>query len=390
MQRLLYGADWDENGICQALRAQSGRQLGWEPGIGVIDESGFVKKGECSAGVARQYCGRVGKVENCQVGVYLGYVAPQGHALLDRELYLPKEWCTDPVRREKAKIPASVSFATKPQLALQMLERAWAEGLPIAWVVGDSTYGNSPDLRTAIAKAGRYYVMEIPKTARVRTDSQAAWQTVAALTVALPADAWTRYALNLSEQGLRWYDWTAQRVASATDDLGEQWLLVRRSVSEPLDFTYCLSHAARETPLHVLAEVAGSRYHIEHLLEEAKGSTGLADYEVRTYPSWYRHMTLALMAHTWLTLLRQTDAQKNAPFATLLVTAQCSGISSSAQYLLAHATPDPMVSPPVVALATSQTDGCRPFSVPSRAGDSSLACAIHATYSVEEVTDTRG
>ena len=313
LQRLLYGADWDADSACRELRAQSVGQLGSAPGIGVIDESGFVKKGECSAGVARQYCGRVGKVENCQVGVYLGYVAPQGHALLDRELYLPKAWCDDALRRERAKIPESVTFATKPQLALRMLQRAWVEGLPVQWVVGDSTYGNSPDLRTAIAEAGRYYVMEIPKTARIRTDSQSAWQTVAALTAALPADAWTRYALNLGEQGLRWYDWTAQRVASATDDLGQQWLLVRRSVNEPLDFTYCLSNAPRETSLSVLAEVAGSRYHIEHLLEEAKGTTGLADYEVRSYPSWYRHMTLALMAHTWLTLLRQADAQKKRP-----------------------------------------------------------------------------
>jgi SRSO17 transposase len=322
MQRLLYGADWDENGMCQALRAQTIGQLGQQPGIGVIDESGFVKKGDCSAGVGRQYCGRVGKVDNCQVGVYLGYVAPQGHALVDRELYLPEEWCNDPGRRKKAKIPGAVSFATKPQLALRMLERAWAEGLPIQWVVGDSTYGNSPSLRTAIARTGRYYVMEIPKTARVRTDRDAAWQTVEALTAALPTEAWTRYALNLAEQGLRWYDWTALRVESATDELSEQWLLVRRSVTEPLDFTYCLSNAPRETPLHVLAEVAGSRYHIEHLLEEAKGTTGLADYEVRTYPSWYRHMTLALMAHAWLTLLRQADAQKNTPAAPLLVTAK--------------------------------------------------------------------
>ena len=309
MQRLLYGADWDEEGVCQALRAQSVGQLGRQPGIAVIDESGFVKKGECSAGVARQYCGRLGKVENCQVGVSLGYVASQGHALLDRALYLPKEWCTDPTRRAQAKIPLSVTFATKPQLALRMLERAWAEGLAVQWVVGDSSYGNSPALRTAIAKAGRSYVMEIPKTARVRTASQSAWQTVEALTTALPTDAWTRYALNLAEQGLRWDDWTTQRVASATGNLGEQWLLVRRSVYAPLDFTYCLSNAPPDIPLHVLADVAGSRYHIEHRLEEAKGTTGLADYEVRTYPSWYRHMTWALMAHTWLTRLRPANAQ---------------------------------------------------------------------------------
>ena len=322
LQRLLSGADWDADAVCQQLRAVIVAQMGYEPGIGVIDESGFVKKGQCSVGVKRQYCGRVGKIENCQVGVYLGYVAPQGHALIDRELYLPQDWCADPDRRAQAKVPETVTFATKPQVAQRLLERSWAEGIPMQWVVGDSTYGNAPALREAIAASGRYYVLEIPKSAHVHVDAQPA-QTVETLVATFPDTAWQRYALNLGEQGVRWSDWAAQRVASTTDSLGEQWLLVRRTVAEPPDTSYFLSNAPAQTSLETLAQVGGSRYHVQHLLEEAKGSAGLAQYEVRHWQSWYRHMTLALMAHAWLTLLRHTDAQKKSAAPAFLVLAEC-------------------------------------------------------------------
>lgn len=321
LQHLLYGADWDAEAVCQQVRAVVAQQMGYEPGVGVIDESGFVKKGVCSAGVKRQYCGRVGKIENCQVGVYLGYIAPHGHALLDRELYVPQEWCEDAVRRAKAKIPNALTFQTKPALALQMLQRAWAEGIPLQWVVGDSAYGNASTLREAIAAAGRYYALEIPKSARIRS-ATGVLETVEAFSVSLPTVAWTRCALSLSEQGLRESDWTAQRIVSATDALGEQWLLVRRSPSTPADITYFLSNAPVHTDLDTLVAVAVARYHVEPLLEEAKGTAGLAHYEVRHWHSWYRHMTLALLAHTWLTTLRHDDAQKKSAPAALLALAQ--------------------------------------------------------------------
>jgi SRSO17 transposase len=321
MEYLLYGADWEENALCQQLRVVVTDEMGYEPGIGVVDESGFVKKGKCSAGVKRQYCGRVGKIENCQVGVYLGYIAPGGHALIDRELYLPKDWCADPVRRAKAKIPEMVTFATKPELALRMLERAWAEGLPMHWVVGDSTYGHAPTFREAIAATGRCYVLEIPKSASVQVGGVTA-RSVDSVVASVPDTAWSRYALNLSEQGLRWSDWTALRVIAPTDRLGEQWLVVRRTVDEPPDTTYFLSNAPADTPLETLAQVGGTRYHVEHLLEEAKGTAGLGQYEVRYWHSWYRHMTLALIAHTWLTVLRHADAQKKSRPAAFLAAVQ--------------------------------------------------------------------
>ena len=159
LQRLLYEVPWEADGVCGQMRQRVIEQIGYEPGIGVIDESGFIKKGDKSAGVGRQYCGRVGKVANCQVGVFLSYATPLGAAFLDRALYVPQAWFDDRQRCQAAKIPDTVTFQTKPQLAQAMLECAWAEGVPLQWVVADTLYGNAPALRNAIHQAGRYYVL---------------------------------------------------------------------------------------------------------------------------------------------------------------------------------------------------------------------------------------
>jgi len=161
LQRLLYEVPWDADALCEQQREVVIEQLGYEPGIGLIDESGFIKKGDQSAGVARQYCGRIGKVDNCQVGVFLGYATPLGAAFLDRSLYIPEQWFADRERCRAAKIPDAVAFQTKPQLAATMLERAWSEGIPLQWVVADTLYGNSPQFRNSIEQAGRYYVLGI-------------------------------------------------------------------------------------------------------------------------------------------------------------------------------------------------------------------------------------
>ncbi len=312
MQRLLYEAKWEADEVCQKYRELVASELGYAPGIGVIDESGFEKKGQQSAGVQRQWCGRLGKVENCQVGVFLGYVAPLGHAFLDRELYLPQSWCEDLERREKARIPASVTFQTKPQLALRMLERAWSEGIAMQWVVGDSVYGNSPDLRNAIHHSGRYYVLEIPCTNRVYQAGNATAMSVQALAESFVTSDWERMAFGRGEKGLCFYDWAALRVSAPTDTIGEQWLLIRRSVGDKIETTYALSNTSADTPLEELVAVALARHPIEQLLQEAKSEAGLADYEVRYWHSWYRHITLALMAHTWLTLIRHKQREKKS------------------------------------------------------------------------------
>jgi SRSO17 transposase len=302
LQRLLYEALWDAEAVCGRLRGVIRQRIGYVPGIGVVDESGFVKKGSQSVGVKRQYCGRVGQVENCQVGVFLGYVAPQAHALLDRELYLPREWCADGSRRRAAKVPDRVVFRTKPQLAQLMLARAWAEGIEMQWVSADTTYGNSAPLRDFIHQQGRFYVMGVTSNKWVALPGEEQLKKLRAVVDEVPDSVWERLAVGFGEKGLDPYDWVAQRLSLPTDSVGEQWLLVRRSVADPTQRKYFVSNAPPDTPLWLLVQVAAARHHVEELLEEARSHVGLAEYEVRHWHSWYRHMTLAMMAHTWLTL----------------------------------------------------------------------------------------
>ncbi len=317
LQRLLNEGQWDAAAVCQRLRQSVIGELGDEPGVGVIDESGVVKWGKKSAGVARQYCGRVGKVENCQVGVYLGYVAPTGAALLDRELYLPEAWCVDRARCRAAKIPDDVPFRTKPELAQTMLERAWEEGIALQWVVGDTLYGNSPGLRDAIDRQERYYVLAIGTQHHVLTSDQSPL-ALNTLRQHIPATAWELMCFHLGERGPIWYEWTALRVRMPNDTVGEQWLLLQRTLDTPAEYTFHLSHAPAETPLPDLAAVALARHPIEEVIEEVKSEVGLADYEVRHWHGWYRHITLVLLAHTWLKLIQHHQREKkSAPHLAL-------------------------------------------------------------------------
>lgn len=313
LQRLLNEAQWEDRMVRGQLRAVINEQIGYEPGIGVLDESGFVKWGQHSAGVARQYCGRLGKVENCQVGVFLGYVTPTGAALLDCQLYLPQAWCEDRERCRAANIPNAVPFQTKPQIAQRMLEQAWAEGLPLQWVVGDTLYGNSPGLREAIHQQGRYYVLEIGSQHRVTLAASGQRVTLDALSPSLTADDWQQLCFRVGEQGLLTYDWQAQRVSLSDDPLTEQWLLIQRSLETTPTLRFYLSNAPLETPLTDLVAVALSRHSIEELLGEAKSQVGMADYEVRHWHGWHRHMTLVLLAHTWLKLIQHTEREKKSP-----------------------------------------------------------------------------
>jgi len=312
LQRVLNEALWDADTVCQTLRQVIIDQIGYEPGIGVIDESGFAKWGQKSVGVARQYCGRLGKVENCQVAVYLGYVSATGAAFLDRELYLPQAWCEDQDRRRAAKIPDTVAFQSKPQLAQTMLERAWQEGIPLQWVVGDTLYGNSPSLREAIHGQNRYYVMAIGSHHHVIQLGEAQPIGLTTLLQSLPASVWEEMCFRISEKGLIWHEWTAVPVMMPNDNIGEQWLLIQRTVDHEPVYTFYLSNAAKETSLATLATVAVSRHPIEELLEEAKGEIGMADYEVRHWHGWYRHMTLVMLAHTWLKLLQHQQREKKS------------------------------------------------------------------------------
>ena len=310
IQRLLYEAKWNDREVRHKLRQITAVRLGYKPGVGVIDESGFVKKGDQSAGVQRQWCGRLGKVDNCQVAVFLGYVTPFGNAFLDCELYLPKKWCEDAERRKKAQIPDEITFHTKPEIALKMLEQAWSEDISMKWIAGDTAYGNSPQLRNAINNNNRYYVMDIPSTNTVFLKGKSDAIAVRDIAQQLPDKDWDQMAFAFGEAGMCFDDWSALRVTAPTDEIGEQWLVIRRSLGGKVEHSYSLSNAPADTPLSELVAVKLSRHSIEQLLEEAKSEIGLADYEVRHWHSWYRHITLSLMGHTWLSLIRYDQREK--------------------------------------------------------------------------------
>lgn len=312
LQRVLNEALWEFTELLCQLRQGTHERRGYEPGIGVLDESGYVKWGDKSAGVARQYCGRLGKVENCQVGVFLGYVVPTGAAFLDCQLYLPQAWCDDRERCRAAKIPAEVVFQTKPQIAQAMLERAWSEGIAMQWVVGDSLYGNSPGLRDAIHQQERFYVMAIGAQHQVIPAATGQKTALSAVRASLPEANWERLCFRIGEKGLIGYEWTALRVIMSNDAVGEQCLLIQRTLDDDPDYTFWLSNAPTQTPLVDLVAVALSRHPIESLLQEAKSEVGMADYEVRHWQGWHRHMALVMIAHTWLKLLQHDQREKKS------------------------------------------------------------------------------
>lgn len=320
-QRLLYRVPWDADQARDELERFVVETLGHPEGIGVADETGFLKKGSQSVGVKRQYTGTAGKVENCQVGVFLVYVTPKGKTFLDRRLYLPQEWCEDAVRRQKAKVPEEVVFRTKPQLAGEMLQHAWRQGVPMRWVTGDEVYGDSPEFRDIIrAQPGCDYVLAVSANTPVWTERPAAGsvppaQGVAEVVAAWPEEAWQRLVVAEGEKGPRIYDWAYGRVVEKRKDQPgpDAWLLARRSPDDPTDIAYYLSSAAEDTPLLVLAQVASSRHAVEQVIEEGKGEAGLDEYEVRSWHSWHRHITLSMMAHAWLVSIRCRAAEKGGP-----------------------------------------------------------------------------
>jgi len=337
MQRLLYRVAWDADAAQDRLQRYVVEHFGDPDAIGVVDETSVPKKGSASVGVQRQYCGALGKIENCQVATLLTYASGRGHAFLDRRLFLPEAWATDAQRRARAKVPPAVVFQTKAQQARAMLEHAWQQGVPMRWVAGDEVYGADPDLRDAIAATGRWYVLAVTSATTVwtgwpqrrvppgrgmgRPPTRAQWhpagQPVAAVAQGWPAAQWQRFAVAEGEKGPRVYDWAAVRIVEsrAGRPHRDAWLLVRRSVSEPTELAYYLSNAPADTALRALARIVATRYTVEQCIEEAKGEVGLDHYEVRHYHSWYRHVTLALMAHTWLAVVRSQVAEKGGPLA---------------------------------------------------------------------------
>jgi len=334
-QRLLYKVDWSADAARDRLLEFTIEVFGEEDAIGVVDETGFIKRGQHSVGVKRQYSGTAGKIENCQIGTFLSYATTKGHVFLDRRLYLPEEWCNDPERRVQAKVPEDVVLQTKPEQAMAMLKYAWQAGVPMRWVAGDEVYGDSTKLRDLVAGSGRLYVLavqtatpvwterppvvepESQKRGRPRTkvrlaEGAPAATTVQAVTASWSERRWQRLTVAEGEKGLITYDWACQRIVEARDGLpgADGWLIARRSISKPTEIAYYLSNAPIDTPLLKLAQVASTRYTVEQCIEEAKGETGLDEYEVRYWHSWHRHITLSMMAHAWLASVRYQATEK--------------------------------------------------------------------------------
>jgi SRSO17 transposase len=316
MQRLIASAAWDADAVRDDLRAYVVERLGDPGGVLIVDETGFLKKGDQSAGVQRQYSGTAGRIDNCQVGVFLAYASPRGHAFLDRELYLPVEWCADRARCAAAGIPDAVPFRTKPALAQVMLERALDAGVPAAWVTGDEIYGGNRRLRMWLEERRQPFVLAVSATESLfRYDVDGLRQTRAAtIAAALPAEAWQVLSAGAGTKGPRTYRW------AWTDLFRIGWrgwrhaLLVRERLAPDergeYERAYYVVFAPKRATLQDVVRVAGTRWAIEQGFEAAKQEVGLDEYEVRKYDGWYRYITLALFAHAFLAVVRADAAPR--------------------------------------------------------------------------------
>jgi SRSO17 transposase len=301
VQRLLNAATWDADAIRDDLRSYVIDHLGDDAsGVLIVDETGFLKKGTKSCGVARQYTGTAGDTVNCQVGVFLAYTSAHGAAFIDRALYLPREWATDQGRRAEAGIPAGVRFASKITLAEQMLARAFDAGMPAQWVVADSFYGRSGAFRRWLEERERAYAVMIPRTNAI--DYRGRRVRVEQLAEQLPASDSTPWlCLTLIQEG--------------EAGMGH-WLLIRRDADDPSAERYWLAYGPAGTTEEELIRVCDTRWQVEECFAQAKGEVGMDQYEVRTWTAWYRFITLCLLAHAYLVVVRHAarceDAEKGA------------------------------------------------------------------------------
>jgi SRSO17 transposase len=349
IQYLLERAQWDADQARDRLRHYIVEHLGEAEGVLILDETGFIKKGQHSAGVQRQYSGTAGRIENSQIGVFLCYATAQGSGFIDRALYIPESWTKDRERCRAAGIPEEVKFATKPALARNMLEHALDHGVACAWVTGDEAYGRDRALRGWLESRQQAFVLAVAK------DEPLWWQGFQTLradhiAAALPAQAWQRLSAGTGTKGERLYDWALTplyRLQDPESPFGH-YLLVRRSLHDKSEHAYYVVYAPKhQATLSRLVGVAGRRWEIEIGFEVAKGECGLDHYEVRQWHAWYRHITLALWAHAFLVSLRvkeqkqSKEQKKHASTASALVSRK-SVVYSLAAY---GACSDPLNTP---------------------------------------------
>jgi SRSO17 transposase len=320
LQHLLARACWDAEEVRDDLRDYVVDSFGDREAILVVDETGDIKKGAHSVGVQRQYSGTAGRIENSQVAVYLTYAAPRGHALIDRALYLPKSWTEDSKRCAEAGIPTDKrSFATKPALAVELIDRAVAAKVPAAWVAGDEVYGADPRLRAAVRGHRLGYVLAVAANRRVPT--HAGRIRVDALPALIPPHAWQKYSAGAGAHGPRLYSWAWFRLLTEDDtDTGVHHLLIRRNDTTG-ELAYLRCYSPRPVPLRTLVTVAGQRWRIEESFQAAKGLVGLDQHQVRRWTSWYRWNTLAMLAHAFLAVATAVERDTHpAPTGLIALT----------------------------------------------------------------------
>ncbi|WSA82630.1 IS701 family transposase [Streptomyces sp. NBC_01799] len=302
LQHLLAGSKWEPDDIRDDLQAYVADRLGETGGVLIVDDTGFIKKGTTSAGVQRQYSGTADRTENCQIGVFAAYTSARGRALVDRELYLPKSWTEDRERCRTAKVPDEREFATKGELARHMVLRALASPLPVTWVTADSAYGQDNRFRRLLEQSGVGYVLAVPKS-----QFSVGCSRIEGLFAQAPDEAWEKISCGDGAKGPRVYHWAAVRLPAIAefDYQGEvphrmRWALARRSISKSDEIAYYLAYAPLQVTVQDLVRVAGARWAIEECFQAAKNECGLDQYEVRRYTGWYRHITLAMLAHAFL------------------------------------------------------------------------------------------
>lgn len=300
-QYLLGRATWDAEQLRDISRSLTLSCLGYEEGVLSIDETGFLKKGKKSAGVGRQYSGTAGRIENCQIGVFLSYATKHGRALVDRELYIPQDWFEEKSRCSEAGIPESVTFKTKPELALKMLERTLENNIRPAWVVGDTVYG-CHSLRAWLEKMQQPYVLAIASSYPIHIGmaqhkAKDLWQEIR-------PEEWQIISAGEGTKGQRYYGWYRMRINSDNPEGWERYFIIRKNIKNPDDVAFYIAFAPTTTSLKAMVEAAGSRWTIEECFEMAKGEVGLDQYEVRSWKGWYRHITFSMFALSFLVKLR--------------------------------------------------------------------------------------
>ena len=317
-QAILGRGRWEADALRDVVRDYALETLAASDAVLVLDETGFLKQGNASCGVARQYTGSAGKVTDCQVGVFAAYVSRHGHAFIDRALYLPKAWTDDPARLSAAHVPPGVTFATKPRLALAMIGRAIAAGVPFAWVAADSVYGVG-EIETALRRAGKGYVLGVNGSHPFSSwgDKPPVAGTAEAIARALPASAWARLSAGEGTKGPRLHDWAYLELADLEaaeygDGLSGPWtrgLLIRRSLTDG-DLAYFTTWCPAGTGIEILVNVEGRRWAIEDGFETAKNELGLDHNETRSWHGWHRHVSLVMLAFAMLAVIRH---RANAP-----------------------------------------------------------------------------